>query len=587
LGKDAAIVFPKVEIYLGSGENADQPPQAGMTLMEGNGSSATEVALDGNGALSVAPGSDLFNKLISDEGLDLNVSRDVTLDKVHKLQLRVPKVLDNPDPADRVIISSITLLPIEVTWKTYGDNLAIDDNPNEGGGKRIFPGRKTPTDEDENRDKVKVKISGGLPNGTVYLKAFDVDDPTPATVDTTGEIDTNGTDGDDNHGEAKAGDIFGFSSKEGEFVISETPEAQVTLDANGEAELDFVITMQPGDNFRVVCAFDEDELDNVQVTDDSASGYLSPDDEHPSGFNGAASPMLTVWRHLWLEFDSMGPPEENQAVGGGTEHVNSQISYVDGLTHLSGNQSRIISLDSLRDEDDAFEKGIIRIETISETFEHSIIGNAGDEIIIDGQPPFSILGQEFEAWDDDVVQLGSTGTRSPRTMPYSLSGGDLIFTAYAQTYLLPKNVPSEYIDNDVQFDRNTDAINYYGDWRPVVVEHRDLDDTDDFWVVYLLAGWQPQTGDDNDPNEATSVVGQSDPGIIKENMGIIYVETLRESETLPPTPRINEEHTVVHEIGHQGGGSHSDLGIMEEGAPIDEKQFRPKTIKRFREEDTF
>jgi hypothetical protein len=48
-----------------------------------------------------------------------------------------------------------------------------------------------------------------------------------------------------------------------------------------------------------------------------------------------------------------------------------------------------------------------------------------------------------------------------------------------------------------------------------------------------------------------------------------------------------EEHTVVHEIGHQGAGAHSDGGIMADGAPIDKNHFAPATLDRFRDETTF
>ena len=56
--------------------------------------------------------------------------------------------------------------------------------------------------------------------------------------------------------------------------------------------------------------------------------------------------------------------------------------------------------------------------------------------------------------------------------------------------------------------------------------------------------------------------------------------------------RFYEELTIAHEIGHQGGGEHTDLGIMvstdmDEYLETDLEHFSPVTIRRFRQESTF
>ena len=52
----------------------------------------------------------------------------------------------------------------------------------------------------------------------------------------------------------------------------------------------------------------------------------------------------------------------------------------------------------------------------------------------------------------------------------------------------------------------------------------------------------------------------------------------------------------MHEIGHQGGGEHSDGGIMENGSPVirggpppakGNDEFEPITIRRFRVDASF
>ena len=172
----------------------------------------------------------------------------------------------------------------------------------------------------------------------------------------------------------------------------------------------------------------------------------------------------------------------------------------------------------------------------------------------------------------------------------TLSGGTLIDAAYGEAYIKPENVPATYVDTDSTFYRNLSS-GFLSGWTSKVKAKKDLEDSAEFWVVHLLAAWQGKVDKDMDPD--TVAPGEPEPEAVygealdSDNTGAIYIETIREAEIIVPLPRIHEEHTVVHEIGHQGGGEHTDGGIMADGAPIDEDHFAPVTIKRFREESTF
>jgi len=51
----------------------------------------------------------------------------------------------------------------------------------------------------------------------------------------------------------------------------------------------------------------------LQVSNATAAGYLDCDSEtFPRNFSGVASPMLTVWRRLHLEIDSMNAVPETK-----------------------------------------------------------------------------------------------------------------------------------------------------------------------------------------------------------------------------------------------------------------------------------
>ena len=98
---------------------------------------------------------------------------------------------------------------------------------------------------------------------------------------------------------------------QGIFVASGSATHQVTLNESGEATLTFKVGMKAGDNYRV-CAqlLQSNQLSTLQETDSTAAGYVSADDKPVNGLSaGTASPMLTVWRKLHVENDSMSEPQ--------------------------------------------------------------------------------------------------------------------------------------------------------------------------------------------------------------------------------------------------------------------------------------
>jgi hypothetical protein len=153
--------------------------------------------------------------------------------------------------------------------------------------------------------KVKTSLSTGL---SIYLKAFDVDDPTEDDPDRI--VDGNDgpqlQNGDDN----KTLDNFGMpfpgifaANNDTSITLNVGNDGVATLPGGGEVE--FVVGMQPGDNYRVAMALKSEDLDGLHVHSDVAEGYVEPSDEQPSDFAGVVSPVLTIWRKLYLEIDSM------------------------------------------------------------------------------------------------------------------------------------------------------------------------------------------------------------------------------------------------------------------------------------------
>ena len=122
---------------------------------------------------------------------------------------------------------------------------------------------------------------------------MDVDDP----FSDDRPVDSNGPEGDDNRGEPALGSLNAS--------VAET-------DACGIAETVFTVSMQPGDNFKVAAACDANYLEGlvaegVELKD--ADGNLLATDQ------GSDTEMLTVWRRLHVEVDSMGNVTGNLVAG--------------------------------------------------------------------------------------------------------------------------------------------------------------------------------------------------------------------------------------------------------------------------------
>jgi hypothetical protein len=194
-----------------------------------------------------------------------------------------------------------------VEWETHEENTPLDTCP-QNGGKRIFPDRQTPDDNNASvRRKVTVKarITPALENQTVYFRAFDADDPSSDESPVDGN-DASGPAGGDNKGAGHA-----------------LSAASAQTDASGCASVEFTVSMQPGDNFKMFASLDGPALNSL--TQDEADAGSAP-----SGIT--QSEMLTVWRRLWLERDSMGPiPEKERWVAG---YVNPDS--VETVTDVNG-----------------------------------------------------------------------------------------------------------------------------------------------------------------------------------------------------------------------------------------------------------
>lgn len=217
------------------------------------------------------------------------------------------------------------------------------DKPTSGyNSLRIFPDKKYP-DDTTNHKTVRVKAVIGQPNVTVYFRNFDVDDPTDDP-----DIDENGSIGNDN----REGRVIGqpYPPSAAGILATDSLLCQPTLNgvrcptnANGEAVAYLTVTKQPGDNFVVAASTDDSYLTEVEINGTSLKD--STNNSLPT-MKAKRTELLTVWRKVHLEVDSMGQVGNNLVngyIGNSKGYIGQEPVWIDlysGLGNLEAGRYR-------------------------------------------------------------------------------------------------------------------------------------------------------------------------------------------------------------------------------------------------------
>ena len=438
-------------------------------------------------------------------------------------------------------------------------------------------------------------------------------------------VDPNQDAGDDNI------DDYLNTPKPGQFVVGSATSttAAVTLDANGEAEIDFQVGMQPGNNYRVVATLEDvpGNFDQLQVADSTATDtFVTPDDEQITGFTGAgvASPMLTVWRKLHIEQDSM---EAVPASGDEKNYIEGTIAAVDvegssatiDLGQIFYTQSLGQNNQSLI-QNNLFVKGRIEIDGIA-TFDENGIpimeitsyspGVSGPgftenaSITVSPAPGSSIEGLSFKLYDDD--ERGLMGTYTPLLPRFDLISNDVI-NKFAPSYITIVDADSLGLNPNktVPFKRHLVNDNQTAS---IANDSEDLGshaDDKDFWTLLVTACFQGSVSEDRDPDsEDPPLEGEMLENVynLSPAFATIFMEGIREHfhTQLNHSNPSNVETAVLafpgriadivaHEIAHGPDGSltgddHDEGFLM--GAGVQGANFSAESVARFRKAETW
>ena len=355
--------------------------------------------------------------------------------------------------------------------------------------------------------------------------------------------------------------------------------------------------MQPGNNYRAgaSCLADAISQANQQTAD-----ALNANGGYWSGYSVPLvwSPMLTVWRKLHVEFDSMTAAPTTVT---GREPDWRQV-FIEDLTinaetttfHLAGPMSG--------HSPHQYEGG--RVVIIDNGWSLHVIDHTNNSLEIDRvlvPPEWSYVEDHFAILKDDDPNSG--------LLPHLYAITPFIKNAYADAYVDIVELDEGYNPNrSIPFDlyvTSTQMLTGWG-WN----DSKDLGSSNGFWTTFVMAGYQAggytdldNQDRDNDPDpmiDNSNPSGPTWPGDEYDELGLFgWTATFGDWDgivfraTIYDLPQCAhfENQVLAHEIGHSAGNAgseeqhHNEGGLMSEHLHELHETFRAPTLKRFREAD--
>lgn len=456
-------------------------------------------------------------------------------------------------------------------------NFQKNGNPiTRGGGDRIFAERNQPEGRvgggDQLHDKVLVKVTLNVapPIGTpvhVYFRLFD---PDHYSADT--DFDPNGAQEPDDN--VAAGGALNIS---GRLIdpITEAPANAVLFIGDGSSK---VVTIglqitnrQPCNNFLVLANTDQSFVDSA--TFDSSGKVLREGVSDGATISALLQThVLTVWRTLYVERDSMVSPDYAQAPAPSrmAPTMSETVSF-DNIARTSFTLTTLTTYLIGGTLPGQFEGGKVRLLNPSNfhiatatIVENDAISNL---FAISGSAPISAT--KVRQLDDDDVEDDVKASDMTISTSYMLTRYDPACVRVNVSKTDLGTTTGNVNSSNVSFVLNigtlgTDA-NEVENLENIIYANRQSRSTSGFWVVYLLGAYQPRIDLDADPNfefiiENGQMVGPAlgisvnSPANSKDG-SLIFMGTLRDVTRRNFTVTITEPNlksiAVVHESGHE------------------------------------
>ncbi|MEP7214119.1 MAG: L-type lectin-domain containing protein [Acidobacteriota bacterium] len=387
-------------------------------------------------------------------------------------------------------------------------NPLVDEDGGTDDGLRIFPDKDLPMDgEDRSTVRVDANIGIDLPNKMVYFRTFDMDDPSVHS-----EIDPDVV-GNDNNGRVDGDSAGRIRIPPGMETVCQirTNSIACPTGSSGVASVNFTVTKQPGDNFAIAASTNEAEIDAVNFDPANGLHLLSGATTRLNSICGAVdkvcrSRLLTVWRRLHIETDSMPTVEGN--------HIDARLvppppGSPPGITITSG-ETRVLDVwdpvNFTLDEGRFFAgRAVVVGSPVSPV---PIANNTENQITVTNTTLNDILilyTDTIRLYDDDDFNnndganvIGDEGEPIPSPerlliQEFDNRGQNVLALAYIRpVYDLDGNGTSQ------QFKANIDG--FTGDpLDPMIAfDNRMTEQDAQFWTIYLLnayQGWSSKDGD--------------------------------------------------------------------------------------------
>lgn len=453
---------------------------------------------------------------------------------------------------------------VSVTLERLPGTSPLSSNTNPGGGLRIFPEKMNAHDVSLSYDLIKIKAKLSAPIIGVHVDFFsrDVDDPWSDDP----LVDANGREGRDNRGMYEANFVAG--------------QSDLTTNSLGEAYAVFKVSKQPGDNWLFGATSRgsysstwSDIYETSTITVDGTTlrerdGDVIPIDTAPSpSTRFVASQMVTVWRRLHIERDSMGPVIGNYITGDvNASFTGSTFTKIE-VTIPAAQQP---SFESMR-----FENGrivLFREDVVNSTLSFNVLGNGGTastySLKFQGTTTQNLSGWKFKLFDDDDMNAEDGATKggdegedvpSPKT-GWMQDSPSRVRNRFADAYIQPTydltgndenlpfylNLPQADTTQELPTSAEVVALQKFDN----VGSRRDPD----FWVTYLMNAYQCTKHLDGDGSDSELLLGMSNSRIgamtFMEGMSESDDHLFREESDDSYHYYHDFRYAAVHEVGH-------------------------------------